>query len=267
MAIPNVIHFVYGFAPKAAEAFGVRHYLAVASAVGCNQPDRTMIHTPLSADGNVWWKRALALPSVVLRPTDPPAEVYGRPLRHYAHQADVVRLAALLQHGGVYLDIDTLCFKPFAPLRQENEAVMAWQSTHGLCNAVMMTEPEGAFFRRWYGEYRWFRGRPREGPRPWYWDEHSVCMPYRLSLIPELASRLKILGPEAFFYPTWTDMDVLLAKSNPAPFANSYAVHLWESVTEAKWLEGLTEEKLRRGNSVYAVRAKAYLPDGWSDGR
>jgi hypothetical protein len=35
-------------------------------------------------------------------------EVWGNPVWHFAHKADVIRLEALKEFGGVYLDVDVL---------------------------------------------------------------------------------------------------------------------------------------------------------------
>lgn len=35
-------------------------------------------------------------------------EIYGNPVLHFAHKADVIRLEALKEFGGVYLDVDVL---------------------------------------------------------------------------------------------------------------------------------------------------------------
>lgn len=35
-------------------------------------------------------------------------EVFGNPVWHYAHKADVIRLEALKEFGGIYLDVDVL---------------------------------------------------------------------------------------------------------------------------------------------------------------
>ena len=35
-------------------------------------------------------------------------EIYGNPVLHFAHKADVIRLEALKETGGVYLDVDVL---------------------------------------------------------------------------------------------------------------------------------------------------------------
>jgi hypothetical protein len=35
-------------------------------------------------------------------------EIFGNPVEHFAHKADVLRLEALRDYGGVYLDVDVL---------------------------------------------------------------------------------------------------------------------------------------------------------------
>jgi hypothetical protein len=61
-----------------------------------------------------WWDRTV--PLLQLRRVRAPSTVFGRPLRRFAHQADVVRLEVLLSFGGVYLDLDVMLLAPLAPL-------------------------------------------------------------------------------------------------------------------------------------------------------
>ena len=35
-----------------------------------------------------------------------PTSVFGKPVNHFAHQADIIRLLAMKHMGGIYLDID-----------------------------------------------------------------------------------------------------------------------------------------------------------------
>lgn len=51
-----------------------------------------------------WWD--LILPHLTLLKTQVPDQIYGRPLTHFAHKADVLRLLAMKHSGGIYLDID-----------------------------------------------------------------------------------------------------------------------------------------------------------------
>jgi len=51
-----------------------------------------------------WWDEIV--PHLTLIKTIVPDEIYGRPIRHFAHKADVLRLLAMKYSGGIYLDID-----------------------------------------------------------------------------------------------------------------------------------------------------------------
>ncbi len=168
--IPNVFHFCFGFMPDS--RFGFLEYLAVRSAHEINRPERIYLHYRYECSGP-WWERAKEI--VCLDRVEPPTEVFGRRVSYFAHRCDVLRLMLLAEHGGIYMDIDTLCLRPFTPLLT-HRCVLGWQGTRGPCNAVILSEPKGEFVRAWLETYRTFRST---GWDPYY-DEHSVLMPARL---------------------------------------------------------------------------------------
>lgn len=45
-------------------------------------------------------------PHLTLIEIDPPEDIFGNKLTHFAHKADIVRLYALKGSGGIYLDVD-----------------------------------------------------------------------------------------------------------------------------------------------------------------
>ena len=47
-----------------------------------------------------------------------PKTIFGRQLRRFAHQADVLRLELLQQWGGVYMDMDILVLSPLDELHR-----------------------------------------------------------------------------------------------------------------------------------------------------
>ena len=53
-----------------------------------------------------------------------PKTIFGRQLRRFAHQADVLRLELLQQWGGVYMDMDILVLSPLDELHRHG-AVLA----------------------------------------------------------------------------------------------------------------------------------------------
>src|SRR3990172_7478895 len=127
--IPNVFHFLFGFKPN--DPFLLYHYLTIASAIKHNQPDAVHVWIHHEPRGE-WWQRAVKLPLVEIHAITPPVAIFGNPLLHYAHQADIVRLQVIEKYGGIYLDIDTIVYKDMSPLRLNSQCVMGWQSNDGL---------------------------------------------------------------------------------------------------------------------------------------
>src|SRR5260370_23403980 len=121
------------------------HYACVKSAVERIKPDEASLYFDHEPSGP-WWELAKSL----LRPVrvTAPREIYGRPLAHAAHRADVVRLQQLLKHGGIYLDADVLVNRDFAPLLQAS-CVLGTEGADnsGLCNAVILAEADAPFLR------------------------------------------------------------------------------------------------------------------------
>jgi hypothetical protein len=215
--IPNKFHFCFGFAES--PEFLFTHYLAVKSAVVTNRPEQATIYFANPAAGP-WWERVQRYAE--LRQVKPRTEIFGHPLDHYAHRADVFRLETLLRAGGIYLDIDTLCLMPFAPLF-EHECVMAQQDEggYGLCNAVVLAEAESAFLRNWLDQYVSFCGHQ--------WDEHAVRLPLRLSRQDKLAGHICVLPHTAFFAVPYQCWRWLMEGEDLSCFVDSYCVHLWET--------------------------------------
>src|ERR1700722_4275019 len=115
--IPRVAHFVYGLADQR-EPFHFLHYVSVESCRRVLEPDVIYFHHKHLPWGP-WWERIE--PHLTLREVEQIAEVAAAtylpsrvPDRYrYAHHADFIRLDALIEHGGVYADIDTIFLRPF----------------------------------------------------------------------------------------------------------------------------------------------------------
>jgi hypothetical protein len=224
--VPDTVHFIFGLREDfGGKPFSFLHYLAVRSAAEVHRPSRILFHHRYRPSGE-WWDKSL--PYLTPVAVEPPSEVFGRKLRHYAHQADVLRLEILLREGGVYLDMDVLSLRSFRPLYPRG-FVMGRQydgrwgkGRPGLCNAVMLAEPEHPFVRKWHESYRSFRSWGKD----YFWDEHSVKLPLRMAR--ENPSLIHVEEEGTFFYPGVKEPEVLWS-DRPADFGRAWCVHLWES--------------------------------------
>ena len=162
-AIPRVVHFVFGLRPQT-EPFHVLHYAAIESCRRIVQPDAIYLHHDELPWGAYW---DLVRPHLTLVPVHPVEavdqavydEVLVPPAYRYAHHADFIRLDALVEHGGIYADIDTIFLRPIpedlfdAPFVIGTEGLVADELTGerrpSLCNALMMAPPGAPFAVEW----------------------------------------------------------------------------------------------------------------------
>jgi hypothetical protein len=250
--IPNLIHFCYGLCEN--PPFGFLEYLAIKSAIDLNQPDAVFFHHKYLPSGT-WWESIRPLLTLVA--VDPPTEIFGNRIWHHAHQADVIRLNALIEHGGIYLDIDTLCVRSFDDLRG-HKCVMGKQSEkRGLCNAVILAEPQSAFLRAWLDRYRDFD--------PDEWDEHSVQLPMTLAQSEQLIDKIHVLDVDRFFFPDWEHMDALFESQDQALFSNSYCIHYWASITGKRWLNRATLASIYARDTNFSIMARRHLLNSNAD--
>lgn len=252
--IPNVIHFIFGLEKDfGTKSFSIFHFLALKSAFVVNKPDKIFLYYKYEPEG-FWWDKAQEFITPVKIAV--PRTIFKNKLCHYAHKADVLRLKILLKYGGIYLDIDTLCIKPFTPLLN-NKCVMGEEKylsyEYGLCNAVILAEQNSKFIRYWLDTYKIFRSKGRDK----YWAEHSVIVPLELAkFYPGL---IHIEQEKSFFYPSYKVKDLELLFDKCEEFPNAYVFHLWESLSYDKYLTRLTEEILQSQNTSYNVIARKYI--------
>ena len=262
--VPNVIHFVYGLVPSfGGKPFMLFHYLAIKSAYEVNRPDKIYFvcaYEPASE----WFEKAKQYIEIVK--ITPPEQIFGNTLHHYAHQSDVIRLERLLEYGGVYLDLDTICVKPLAPLfinefvmgeeyvmwsQQEDELPQKYYK--GLCNAVILAQPGSSFLLRWYDSYKSFRSKGKGH----YWAEHSVIIPGQLAK--EYPNEVLVVEEEAFFLPSHDTEGLKNFFEDNLSFPKAYVHHLWETVAWENYLSNITASSIIQNETTYNTLARRFL--------
>ena len=93
--IPRVVHFIFGLsADFGGKPFGLVHHVVIKAAIHAIKPDVVYFHHAHEPRGE-WWDQTR--PLLALRRVKPPNSIFGKPVRRFAHQADVLRLELLLQ--------------------------------------------------------------------------------------------------------------------------------------------------------------------------
>lgn len=251
--IPDIFHFCYGLTEDfGGKPYSLVHYLAVKSAFELNKPEKIFFYYTYEPNGE-WWEKTKKLAELIK--VDPPSEIFGNPLIHVAHKADILRLNVLLENGGIYMDLDTICNKPFSPLLN-NKFVIGKQGRWrkmGLCNAVMMSEKNSEFIKIWLNEYRSFRSKGRDK----YWAEHSVEVPMLLAKKhPDL---LHTEPYNSFHYPLYYPMSLKKLFVQSRTYPDAYCHHLWEGGSWEKYLKDLSVENIQSTDTTYNLIARRFL--------
>lgn len=270
------------------------HFLAIFSAHRVNPDYEIIVHLTDEPYGKFWM---LAKQYCRLNHVDRIESIFGNPISNPAHMADVIRLEALMKEGGIYLDLDVVCINPFDPLLN-NEFVMGREPDSGLCNAVLLANPDATFLAKWYQNYRDFDTNR--------WNYHSVVLPAKMAA--EDPSSITVLDKYSFFYPQAQDpahlylwgrkpslndilkrlvknglgvlyyglikrdsqrMDRYLsfhlihgARWHYSRARAAYAIHLWEGFWRVPYLDALDPEYLLTNNSNFARLMRDVLGEG-----
>jgi len=255
--IPKLLHYCFGLKEDfGGKPLGLSHYVCIRSAVDRLSPQRVFLYYEYEPSGP-WWPKVRELVEPVR--ITAPREIFGRPVTHPAHRADITRLQILLEHGGIYMDTDVFVHRSFNHLLEFSTVLgrEGEEKDNKLCNAVMLAEPQAMFLKRWYESYHDFRGDGRGV----FWNEHSVLRP--ATLAQTYPDEITILSNRAFFWPLFWPANLAQIFSSNEPIVGSptLTTHLWENMAWRRYLELLTPKKIRESDSNFARWAEPLLSD------
>tara|TARA_R110001599_G_scaffold253766_1_gene454088 strand:+ start:17943 stop:19031 length:1089 start_codon:yes stop_codon:yes gene_type:complete len=243
---PKLIHFITGLhADFGGRPFILPHALAILSAQMAYPDHEIRVCYAHEPSGPAWeFVKPLVTPVVVEAPT----EIFGRPVAHYAHSADVVRLQQLIAHGGLYFDTDTIVLRPIADLPEDRVVMGMEHDVDGLCNAFIAAPKNDVFLRTWLDRYRDFDQND--------WGGHSILLPFKLAQ--EMADHIHIEPSSSFFIPHWDRGSLSDLFDSVVDTSRSYSIHLWESLSW-HWLAGLTPSVISQIDTTYNMHARRVL--------
>jgi len=253
--IPNVFHFIFGLSKDFGnKPFSLCHYIAIQSAITVNKPDKVYFYYKYKPTGE-WFEKIEN--QLELVKVEPPESIFGNKLHHFAHQTGVMRLQVLLENGGIYMDMDTISIKPLTQLLN-NKCVLGeqiapgYQSIHGLCDGIILSEKNSDFIKDWLLSYKSHRSKGHDQ----YWDEHAVYMPYYISL--KYPDKIHTETFKSFHYPIWDDLGLKMLFEEDHTFDEAYCHHLWES-SSWDYLKELTVDKIKNIDTTYNRIARRFI--------
>ncbi|KAL4235991.1 hypothetical protein ACF0H5_004379 [Mactra antiquata] len=146
--IPNVVHYVWY---KRGELSFVP-FLSFLAVIRFVKPCVIVFHGA-APYGKYWDAFTYLWPRVILLKREAPKTVFKKPLGYVEHASDIMRIEALINYGGIYMDTDTILVKSVDKLRNYS-CVMSEQTRSLLGSAFIMSEKSGTFVNEWMGGYR-----------------------------------------------------------------------------------------------------------------
>jgi hypothetical protein len=251
--IPKKIHFIYISKPEEGGLpFSFCYWAAVQSAVKCNPEYEVHFwyeHEPMSC----YFDDLKSL--MTLHKIEAPKEIFGNPVPHYAHKADILRLQILLEHGGIYLDLDTITVKSY-DFFLDKQVVMSIVknsgNVFGLGNSVIMGEPQNQFMKRWYETYKSFRSKGHDQ----YYDEHGAGVSYKLAS--QFPNDITIFDETLFLTPDMTPTGITQLFLADGNYPNAFCHHLWGKNAE-DIINSINEYNYEVYSGLYSRHLKTIL--------
>ena len=270
--IPNQFHFVFGL-KRQWRPFHLTHYLCLESCLQVNKPERVYFYYHHKPWGRYWRliqdKLTLVKVDLVPRVSRQRYSEWLINLFRYAHHADFIRLEKLVEHGGVYADMDTLFVNPLPARLFEQSFVIGneddvylrdtQRSRASLCNAFMMAERGSEFGRIWQSRM----AEAFDGT----WSNHACFLPQEIS---EESPELLHVEPSRSFYKHMCNpegLKTLFEECDP-DFEDVYSLHMWNHLWASRWrrdfsdfhMGNLTEPFIREVDTTYNIAARRFLP-------
>jgi glycosyltransferase involved in cell wall biosynthesis len=250
--IPNIIHYVYGL-KKQTYQFPFVYYISILSNIIINKPTKIYFHYQYLPYGK-WWdniKKHLSLNYINC------TELYWKDKKivKYAHKADKIRMDILYKYGGIYMDIDTIAYKSYKNLLNNEFVIGLQEENYGedkitlYCNAILFSVPNSIFLKKWLDLYYDYFD-------PNGWCEASVILPekvFKLLTNTEL-NNIKILNKETFYYPSYNETDKIFEELDININNDLLTLHYWNSYSEKYYnqYEDIDIDIILKKNTLYS---------------
>jgi hypothetical protein len=216
-----------------------------------NPSYKIKMHYKYPPENNMWWEKTKEYCTHV--PCDFKDSFMGNKLPGVEFQTSLLRLELLLKEGGIYLDSDTLCLKPFDSFLNHPMVMgieLADGKIAGLCDAVILAEPNARFLQLWIDSYRDFNPE---------WAYMQIIRPCQLAFRSIGTNHIWIEPHTTFFKYSWTETGMKNLFGEVNPIEDSYALHMWCRLSYQKYLKNLTEAEILGKDTTYNIAARRFL--------
>ena len=243
--VPNIVHWI-AYGCNSIEAW--RQAVPFYSVFAILKPCLVLVHGVPFTPGPLYDALVPFATNLVYLPKEPQTFVqhidgFRLKIKHVANQADIGRLEALVEFGGVYLDNDELILKPVDIFRASGFSAFEEGSTNLLSNAVMFARPKHDVATTWLRHYNTYDGVT--------WASHSIYY---------ISGNVSVHKPDIFqaFSPAfirfgWKLLGNLYFKS--CSIGDSFGAHLYEEF----YPNNVDLDYLKTANTTYGRLARYVL--------
>ncbi|KAJ3268848.1 hypothetical protein HDV01_002167 [Terramyces sp. JEL0728] len=235
--VPKIVHLIPG------SSFKYYHYIAVKAVVDIIKPYKIYMHGEIFPVNNKLFMKTIRDYDIELVMSRTVNKVFGNEMFHGEHKSDILRLEALIRHGGIYLDMDAFVVKPFDRFMKD-ELSIGYQNKdedYGINNGIMVAKKCSSS----------------------EWDELSIRTPLRLYNLD--SSHTKVYEQELL---SWYSFDgnpyemPMFRPYNNEDWKQTYAVHSFYRLFKENIPTEYDFETVKQLQSSFGQYARHILYDG-----
>ncbi|KAL4229573.1 hypothetical protein ACF0H5_012612 [Mactra antiquata] len=223
LPVPNIVHYVWFGTKK----LGYFNFLSLMSSIRFQRPCLILIHGPTLPHGEYWDFIYKFYPNILHVYRESPTVVFNNTLRFKEHASDVMRIEALINYGGIYLDFDEVILRPLDTLRQYNHT-QGHELSFTMGSQLVMSRKNATFLQLWYQSYR---------------DNYRKIWAYNALWVPNgLAKKYpKLIHVEGYNFtrPSWKNAKDIF--DNNYDWSTNYGMHMY-----ARWYKRPIDVKIIR---------------------
>ncbi|ELT96741.1 hypothetical protein CAPTEDRAFT_196653 [Capitella teleta] len=249
--VPNIVHYIWF--TKSPTELKFFHMLSLLSAEKYLKPTAIYFHTNHEPIGEYWDEVKRKLTTLKVVPRQPTTCLFNEPITNPVYdtsQSDLDRLAILMEHGGIYLDMDVLVIKSFDPLRKY-PCTIGLENPQRVCGGIIVCAADSVFLNLWIEHFLF-------DYKMWTWAYMSGIVPRKIAAhYPGLIH----LEEEYLQTPNGDEIDKIWGNEQ-FDWTKHYALHLLWRVWKTKALFMVNEPDeafIKKDNSSFSQIARRIL--------
>lgn len=239
--VPNIVHYVW----FGKNEFNFIHFLSFLSVHKFQNPCVIMVHADKLPKGKLWTYFLQISPKVIHVQRKQPKKIFKKKIAFVEHKADVAKLEALKEYGGIYLDTDQILLKSVDKFRSADVTIGMDYGT-AAANSIIIAKKNALFLKYWYESYRSYSRT--DG------NKHSQGIPYKLA--EKHRSLVQIVG-DIFSFPNVHQLSSLYSKN--INWGDKYGMHMHLKLHDRFFVERLNMNTIKSMNTTAGAVARHIL--------